>query len=148
VSNGGGSSLSDPKYLCYNNPITARLANYIQHVVQPDQTKIFYYKSHLMYGIYDYPRNLDCYSAFRVPSRANTQTLKIEVVEGELSGDSYFAFANDYGDTEVFTNIMDPAITREVSVEVNKENRRRFGIHFHSGSGVGKGFVLKFSVTP
>ena len=44
-----------------------------------------------------------------------------------------------------FTNVMDPAITREVSVAVNYENRRRYGIHFHSGTGVGKGFVLKFT---
>jgi len=101
-----------------------------------------------MYGIYDYPRNLDCYAAFRVPSRAYTQTLRLEVVEGELSGDSYFAFTNDFGDTEKFSSITDPGIPREVVVEVNKENRRRFGIHFHSGNAVGKGFVLKFSVTP
>jgi len=105
-------------------------------------------KSHLMYGIYDYPKNLDCHAAFRVPARACTQTLKIEVVEGELSGDSYFAFANDYGDTEVFSDIKDPSITRSVEVPVNYENRRRYSIHFHSGSSTGKGYVLKFSVTP
>jgi len=145
---GGGTSLTDPAYVCYSSPITARLSDNIKHVVKPDGTKEFYVKSHLMYGIYDYPKNLDCYAAFRVPPRAFTQTLKIEVVEGELNGDSYFAFANDYGDTEIFTNVMDPAITREVSVAVNYENRRRYGIHFHSGTGVGKGFVLKFTVTP
>merc|ERR1719206_908835 len=66
----------------------------------------------------------------------------------ELSGDSYFAFANDYGDTEKFSDIMDPAINRHQSVEVNYENRRRYSIHFHSGSSAGKGYVLKFSVTP
>jgi len=107
-------------------------------------------KSHLMYGIYDYPKNLDCHAAFRVPARACTQTLKIEVVEGELSGDSYFAFANDYGpiDNEIYDDIMDPDIPRSVVVEENFENRRRFSIHFHSGSSTGKGYVLKFSVTP
>jgi len=140
--------VADAAYICHNNPITARLANYIQHVTQPDGTKVFYVKSHTMYGIYDYPKNLDCYAAFRVPARAYTQTLKIEVVEGQLSGDSYFAFGNDYGDTEIFKNILDPSITRTVSVAVNYENRRRFSIHFHSGSGVDKGYVLKFSVTP
>jgi len=148
LAKGGGSSLADAGYICHKNPITARLANYIQHVIQPDGTKVFYVKSHLMYGIFDYPKNLDCHAAFRVPARAYTQTLKIEVVEGELSGDSYFAFGNDYGDTEVFHNIMDPAITRSVSVPVNYENRRRYSIHFHSGSSASKGYVLKFSVTP
>jgi len=101
-----------------------------------------------MYGIYDYPQNLDCHAAFRVPARDYTQTLKIEVVEGELSGDSYFAFANDYGDTEVFQDMMNPNITRSVLVKENYENRRRYSIHFHSGSSTGKGYVLKFSVTP
>jgi len=107
-------------------------------------------KSHLMYGIYDYPKNLDCHAAFRVPARAYTQTLKIEVVEGELSGDSYFAFADDYGpiDDEIFYDVMNPNITRSKTVPVNYENRRRYSIHFHSGSGTGKGYVLKFSVTP
>merc|ERR1712083_1068397 len=78
LTKGGGSSVADAAYICYNNPITARLANYIQHVQSPDGTKVFYVKSHLMYGIYDYPKNLDCYAAFRVPARAYTQTLKIE----------------------------------------------------------------------
>jgi len=148
VNKGSGTSLADAAYICYDNAIRARLANEIQHVQQPDGTKEFYVKSHLMYGIYDYPKNLDCHAAFRVPARAYTQTLKIEVVEGELSGDSYFAFGNDYGDTEIFKDVMDPAITRSVSVPVNYENRRRYSIHFHSGSSTGKGYVLKFSVTP
>jgi len=148
LNKGGGTSVADAAYICYNNAITARLANNINHVVQPDGTKEFYVKSHLQYGIFDYPKNLDCYASFRVPARAYTQTLKIEVVEGELSGDSYFAFADDYGDKETYNDIMDPAIPRTISVEVNYENRRRYGIHFNSGSSTGKGYVLKFSVTP
>jgi len=59
-----------------------------------------------MYGIYDYPKNLDCYAAFRVPAMAYTQTLKIEVVEGQLSGDSYFAFGNDYGHVTIRTSAL------------------------------------------
>ena len=69
-------------------------------VLLPDGTKEFYVKSHANYGRFDYPRNLDCYAAFRVPARSYTQTLKIQVIEGSISGGSYFAFGNDYGDTE------------------------------------------------
>ena len=77
------------------------MASNIQHVIQPDGNKVLYVKSHSSYGTSSYPKNMDCHSAFRVPTRSYTQTLNMEIIEGKITGDSYFAFENDYGNTEV-----------------------------------------------
>jgi len=145
---GSGGSAQDPAYICHSNPISARLEGNLQYIhPQADGLKVFWMKSHLRYGQFDYPPGLDCFAAFRAPAHTAAQMLRVEVVEGELVDDSYLAFANDFGDTEVFTDPLDPALPRELEVQVGMEQRRRFVLHFHSGSAAARGFLVKFSVT-
>jgi len=106
-------------------------------------------KSHVMYGQDDYPKGLDCFASFRVPAENFVQNLKFEIVKGSIAGDAYFAFGNDYGDQEKFTDVLDSGITRQQTVQINMENRRRYNIHFHSGTqATSTGFLAKVTVWP
>jgi len=105
-------------------------------------------KSHPGYGTADYyPKDLDCYATFKAPARTFSQGLMIEVVAGQISEDSYFAFETKNG-SEKFNNIKDPKIRREFQVPPGQEDKRTFTIHFKAGGSQDTGFLIKFTVDP
>jgi len=116
-------------------------------VEQLDGSKVMFVKSHPAFGSENYQPDRDCFASFRAPARSFSQGLMIEVVEGHISAESYFAFESKR-ETEKFTNIKDPAIRREFQVPPGQEDKRIFTIHFSAGGGQSTGFLLKLTVDP
>merc|ERR1719219_2227415 len=110
---------------------------------QTDGSQALFIKSHPNFGIENYPENLDCWATFKAPARSYSQGLMIEVLEGEISGDSYFQLSSDR-----FTSMMDPGIRREFQVSPGEEDKKIFTIRFHAGGSRDKGFLIKFTVAP
>jgi len=111
--------------------------------VQGQDSKVLYVKSHPHYGTEKYPGDLDCWATFKAPARDHHQALRIEVVEGQITGDSYFALGS-----ERFTNIRDIGISRAFQIMPGQEDKKIFTIHFHAGGSQDTGFLIKLTVTP
>jgi len=108
---------------------------------------VLFIKSHPGYGTENYQPGQHCFASFRAPARSFSQGLLIEVVEGHISPQSYFAFESK-NQSEKFTDIKDPAIRRKYQVPPGEEEKRIFTIHFSAGTGEATGFLLKFTVDP
>ena len=59
---------------------------------QLDGSKVMFVKSHPAFGSENYQPDRDCFASFRAPARSFSQGLMIEVVEGHIAAESYFAF--------------------------------------------------------
>ena len=103
-------------------------------------SKVLYIKSHQLYGTEAYPDNLDCWATIKAPARDHHQALSIEVVEGQISGDSYFELGS-----ERFTNIRNVGISRAFQIMPGQEDKKIFTFHFHAGDSQDTGFLLKFT---
>ena len=103
-------------------------------------SKVLYIKSHPLYGTEKYPENLDCWATFKAPARDYHQELRIEVVEGQISGDSYFELGS-----ERFTNIRNIGISRAFQIMPGQEDKKIFTLHFHAGRSQDSGFLIKFT---
>ena len=103
-------------------------------------SKVLYIKSHPLYGTEKYPENLECWATFKAPARDFHQALKIEVVEGQISGDSYFELGS-----EKFTDIRDIDISRAFQIMPGQEDKKIFTIHFDAGKSQDTGFLIKFT---
>jgi len=133
-------------FICQRDAISSqRAAKTVDQ--QPDGSKVFYIKSHHNYGTENYHGQHDCYATFKAPARKFTQGLMIEVLEGHISEQSYFAFWTKSG-SEKFTNIKSPAIRRELHVPPGHEDKRLLTLHFHAGGGQDRGFLIKLTVSP
>jgi len=104
-------------------------------------SKVLYIKSHPHYGSEHYPGDLNCWATLKAPARHYHQRLQIEVVEGHISGDSYFELGS-----ERFTNMN--IGSRAFQIMPGEEDKKRFTIHFHARGSQDTGFLLKFTVTP
>ena len=76
----------------------------------------------------------------KAPAREHHQRLRIEVVEGQISGDSYFKVGSD-----TFTNIRNIGISRAFMIMPGEEDKKAFSIHFHAGDSQDTGFLIKFT---
>jgi len=104
-------------------------------------------KSHHGYGTEYYPSDLDCYATFKAPARSYSQRLMIEVIDGHISGGSFFAFETK-NNSEKFTNIKNVAIRREWQVLRGQEDKKFFTVRFNAAGARDRGFLVKFSVSP
>ena len=103
-------------------------------------SNVLYIKSHQHYGSEKYPGDLDCWATLKAPARPYHQRLKIEVVEGQISGDSYFELGG-----ERFTNIKNIGISRAFQIMPGQEDKKIFTIHFDAGRSQDTGFLIKFT---
>ena len=107
--------------------------------MEGEGSKVLYVKSHDNYGTDKYPGDLDCWATVRAPARHHHQQLTIEVVEGQISGDSYFELGSDR-----FTNIKNIGIRRTFQIMPGQEDKKIFTFHFKAGGSEDTGFLIKF----
>lgn len=132
-----GTSEDQAVFVC-NNDVKSSRKN-----AKTVGSKVLYIKSHPDYGSEKYPGDLDCWATLKAPARHYHQRLKIEVVEGQISGDSYFELGS-----ERFTNIKNIGISRAFNIMPGQEDKKIFTIHFHAGGSQDTGFLIKFTVEP
>ena len=111
-----------------------------KHAKTVGGSKVLYIKSHPHYGTEKYPGDLDCWATLKAPARGYHQRLRIEVVEGQISGDSYFELGS-----ERFSNIRNIGISRAFQIMPGQEDRKVFTIHFHAGGSQDTGFLIKLT---
>lgn len=103
-------------------------------------SKVLYIKSHPLYGTEKYPENLDCWATIKAQASDFHQVLTIEVVEGQISRDSYFELGSDR-----FNNIRNIGISRAFQIMPGQEDKKAFTIHFHAGGSQDTGYLIKFT---
>ena len=86
---------------CFPDYIVARQPENVVTIGQDDlQPSDYWIKSHPQYPSQGVSSKLDCYVSFIASKADVSQEIKFKVLKSTLSGDSYLAFGNDYGDLE------------------------------------------------
>jgi hypothetical protein len=143
--NTGAGTQDDPKYACNPSYEKSILSTNLEYAFVSDKYEIWF-KSHPQYGIFPYLPNQECYVSIRLfGGGISGRSLKLDVMEGNLSGSSYLSIReNKLFTTENTGNVA--GITQVQPVQAGWEERYIVSFKFVSGPGIadqGQGFLIR-----
>jgi len=141
----GIGTKQNPKYVCWESKKLAQAKSNIE-TAYFNGAKEIYLKSHPQFGNLPYLSNQDCFFSVRIFDGGHAgRSLKMEVIDGELSGSSYISVMQNNAFTSKYDNKL-TGLKYSKGVEKGQERRDNISIRFVSGntaSDIGRGFLIR-----